>query len=268
MKKTLKDFVNSYQNTEEENDYLWELFKNKVDEIEFLKTHRDDIENRFAGFGDRSFHYMWYILLEDLSLQDKKINCLEIGVYKGQVVSLWALLKRKFNLNISITGITPLDGNYPNILIFRNYYLRKIISFFSPSMRQDFKDGNIHIKEDFLKHIKTTFSQSNLTINEMELIQGFSNEPRVIEKLKKRRFDLIYIDGDHSYEVAKQDFENYSKLLNKGGYIVMDDASYFLPGTQFFKGMESVSKVCNEIDHQVFKNILNIGHNRIYQKIA
>ncbi|MDA9555796.1 class I SAM-dependent methyltransferase, partial [Pelobium sp.] len=83
-----------------------------------------------------------------------------------------------------------------------------------------------------------------------------------------RSFDLIYIDGDHSYEVCKQDIENYGKLLNVSGYLVIDDASSFLPGSKFFKGILSVSKACEEINESQYLNILNIGHNRVYQKIA
>ena len=35
--------------------------------------------------------------------------------------------------------------------------------------------------------------------------------------------DFLFIDGDHSYEGAKQDFENYSKLVRPGGLIALHD---------------------------------------------
>jgi hypothetical protein len=37
------------------------------------------------------------------------------------------------------------------------------------------------------------------------------------------RFDLIWIDGGHSYETIKTDFEQYSKLLTSTGVIFIDD---------------------------------------------
>lgn len=37
------------------------------------------------------------------------------------------------------------------------------------------------------------------------------------------KFDLIFIDGDHSYEQCKRDCMHALKHLNKGGYIVMHD---------------------------------------------
>ncbi|MFT7037033.1 MAG: hypothetical protein ACJA2S_005575 [Cyclobacteriaceae bacterium] len=36
---------------------------------------------------------------------------------------------------------------------------------------------------------------------------------------------FAYIDGNHSYEFAKRDFQNVSKYLDKGGFILFDDSS-------------------------------------------
>lgn len=37
------------------------------------------------------------------------------------------------------------------------------------------------------------------------------------------KIDFLHIDADHSYEGVKQDFELYSKILNKGGIISIHD---------------------------------------------
>lgn len=42
---------------------------------------------------------------------------------------------------------------------------------------------------------------------------------------KDRRFDVIFIDGDHSYEGVKRDYINSLPLLNSGGYIIFHDIS-------------------------------------------
>jgi hypothetical protein len=36
---------------------------------------------------------------------------------------------------------------------------------------------------------------------------------------------FCYIDGDHSYDFAKRDFENSDKYLEKGGFVLFDDSS-------------------------------------------
>ena len=37
------------------------------------------------------------------------------------------------------------------------------------------------------------------------------------------KIDLLFIDGDHSYEGVKKDFELYSKILNDNGIIIIHD---------------------------------------------
>jgi cephalosporin hydroxylase len=137
-----------------------------------------------------------------------------------------------------------------------------------PSIRRDFADGNIHIQEDFLAHIQKMFTNSGLDLSKVNLIKGYSNDENIVAKVKDLSFDIVYIDGDHSYKVCKEDLDNYAKLIKPNGYLVMDDASNFNPGTKFFKGILEVSKACEEIDATVFKNILNVGHNRVYQRIG
>ncbi len=41
----------------------------------------------------------------------------------------------------------------------------------------------------------------------------------------ERRVSLCFIDGDHSYEGVKVDFEYWSPKIVDGGYLILDDAS-------------------------------------------
>lgn len=41
--------------------------------------------------------------------------------------------------------------------------------------------------------------------------------------LSGRPIDLLYIDGDHSYEGVRKDFETYSRLVRPGGLIALHD---------------------------------------------
>ena len=42
-------------------------------------------------------------------------------------------------------------------------------------------------------------------------------------KLNTEKFDMIFIDGDHSYDGVKTDFVNALKFINDGGHIVLHD---------------------------------------------
>ncbi len=57
----------------------------------------------------------------------------------------------------------------------------------------------------------------------MTLLEGFSRD--VLAELinAKMQFDLIFIDGGHSYDVVRDDWEKSQQLLAPGGVIVFDD---------------------------------------------
>lgn len=46
------------------------------------------------------------------------------------------------------------------------------------------------------------------------------------------KFDLIFIDGDHSYKQSKKDLENSLKYLSDGGMIIMHDVKKTKRGTK------------------------------------
>jgi predicted O-methyltransferase YrrM len=65
------------------------------------------------------------------------------------------------------------------------------------------------------------------TITNFNYVSGSSHNEdtlnRVINLLGDKKLDLLFIDGDHSYEGVKQDYEMYSKLVKKGGIIAFHD---------------------------------------------
>jgi cephalosporin hydroxylase len=52
-----------------------------------------------------------------------------------------------------------------------------------------------------------------------------SGTVRMVEALISGGLDFLFIDGDHSYEGVKKDFEMYSPLVKKGGLIGFHDIS-------------------------------------------
>ena len=61
------------------NDEVWTSFTELTDTVACLKSHRDWVEANSWGFGDRAFHYMWYLLLTDEVLKRERPSLLEIG---------------------------------------------------------------------------------------------------------------------------------------------------------------------------------------------
>jgi cephalosporin hydroxylase len=62
---------------------------------------------------------------------------------------------------------------------------------------------------------------------EIHLINGNSHEHSTLAKVKDildgKQVDFLFIDGDHSYEGVKADFDMYSGLVRNGGIIALHD---------------------------------------------
>ena len=61
----------------------------------------------------------------------------------------------------------------------------------------------------------------------VELVAGDSHDPRTQDHVRRlldgRALDLLFIDGDHSYEGVSQDFTDYSTLVRAGGLVAFHD---------------------------------------------
>lgn len=75
------------------------------------------------------------------------------------------------------------------------------------------------------------------------LLRLDSHLETTLEKLKEilrgREVDFLFIDGDHTYEGVKKDFEMYSSLVKKGGVVAFHDIApngdeRYTGGVKFF----------------------------------
>jgi predicted O-methyltransferase YrrM len=72
--------------------------------------------------------------------------------------------------------------------------------------------------EDLLVQFKERMSDLNV-IRKIEILHGFSVE----FKDKFKEIDLLFIDGDHSINGCKADFEFFAQKIVPGGYILLHD---------------------------------------------
>ena len=123
-------------------------------------------------------------------------NILEIGVWRGDTAI--EMLKFSRNKKVNYYGVDLFDSEGVSEEFIR-------LSGSPPYSKV--------VVEATLK------SQSpNVT-----LFQGFSKDLVTQIQALNVQFDLIFIDGDHSYEAVKEDFELYNNLLSKDGIIFFDD---------------------------------------------
>ena len=71
-----------------------------------------------------------------------------------------------------------------------------------------------------------SYVDSNYYGNEVKVIKGFSNDESVINQFDDETFDLIFIDGDHSYEGCKADLENWWPKVKSGQILCGHDYCY------------------------------------------
>jgi predicted O-methyltransferase YrrM len=75
----------------------------------------------------------------------------------------------------------------------------------------------------------------------------------MVSKLKEltSEIDILFIDGDHSYQAVINDFMLYEGLVKSGGYIIFDDyRDEGCPGTKI---------AVDEIIESVKERYINVG---------
>ena len=260
----LEKYFADYRPTAELNDLVWTTFEKDTDSIPFLKAHRDWVEENSWGYGDRAFHHMWYLILRDDVLNRPEPKLLEIGVYKGQVISLWALIASQVQKSVGITAVSPFESAKP--WFARNRILNRVAQMVVKEYRDDVRSANLYQRENYLDCVHQIFSRFGLSEANLSFLRGYSQDPHIYQQLEGMRFDVIYIDGGHRYEQVADDLTKYSQLVSAGGYLVLDDASCNQPGSKFWKGHESVSRAADDWGAPRFRNVLNVGHNRVYMR--
>jgi hypothetical protein len=241
--KTLENYTHAYKNTEECNGNIIIDFTLGTNSIPWLKAHRDFIENAMRpgfiyGHGDRSLQYMWKLIVDSMS---EEFSFLEIGVYKGQILSLIQLCANESNKKTKIVGVTPL---------------------LDPSFA----------KYNRMPYIENLYKQFSLTMENTVIIDGRSQEKEIIEKAYgEGPYNIVYIDGDHAYDATVADIRNYHDCLTSGGLMVIDDASNFkiFPNyVQHFKGIMEVSEAVRDVleNNIDYEEILTCMHVRVFRK--
>jgi len=121
------------------------------------------------------------------SIQPKVI--VEIGSKFGGTLHIWCSLTKG-----KVISVDLVEGIHGGIT------------------REQFNDRNVNFLNKF---------------SNVNFIEGNSHDENTYKLLSKvlhgDKIDFLFIDGDHTYEGVKQDYEMYSPLVRKGGYIAFHD---------------------------------------------
>lgn len=205
-----------------------------------IKNHRKYFQENNRGFGEDAFHAMWYVLLNEY----RPVNCLEIGVYRGQVISLWALISRYLGFYSMIYGISPFTPVGDRVSTYLD---------------------NIDYQQDVIKNHEA------FNLAHPNLLKAYSTDEMAFSLIGSKEWNLVYIDGSHDYEIALSDYDICKKHLAKGGLLVMDDSSLYTdyrPPLFSFSGHPGPSKIVKEIIMKEMRFLGAIGHNNVFMKVG
>lgn len=138
--------------------------------------------------------------------QNQSLNILEVGSWSGASALTWGEALRIYNNGKGV--LTCVDA-------WRPYYNQtEIYDDLSKKINEALAGEEPY--RIFLENIK--FLPSTVKLN---VQRGWSSD--ILPELKRADSDLVYIDGDHSYNGVSSDIKLASDLIKDGGIICGDD---------------------------------------------
>ena len=133
-------------------------------------------------------------------VRTKHNDILEIGTLFGIAAgALFDACRYQFE-SVSLTLIDPLEG----------YYDRSQADIIT----------SVPVIRDVLEQ---NLARMSVPRDAVTIVQALSESPAAKAAIGDRQFDFLAIDGDHSYDGVKRDFENYLDHMRPGGLIIFDD---------------------------------------------
>lgn len=203
-------------------------------------------------------------------------------LHKGNVFCMDYAIKNLPSDNpiLEIGSFCGLSTNVISYLLAKHSKTNKIISadkWIFEGSETGAKLGNSTIShQDYREYIKETFKRNVEFFsknNKPYTIEVFSDEFFDLWKKKTKvndvfdreielggKFSFCYVDGNHTYEYTKRDFENINKNLDIGGYILFDDSA----DTDPF----GLTKLMKEIQNNKNYKLIMKNPNYLFIKIA
>lgn len=266
MFNSIDEFAAGWENDERFHDDLHNSFVDRTNADYSLKGHRDFVERNHFGMGERSFPYFHSLILKDLDEKTPKeqptLRLLEIGVHRGQTVSLWAMLAQRLSRPVEIVGVSLFDGEEidPADMVGKRDYRNDV-----RIIVKEFTGENPRPDVDW-------FWMGNKFA--MQLIKGNSTDPKIVEAVGSGGdYDLCYVDGGHTWDVAHADVVNYGSMVRPGGLLLIDDCAnnnHRMPWG-YFQGIQSVSDAVDgllppAVQDLSYECLGNVVHNRIWRR--
>jgi len=171
------------------------------------------------------------IFLKKIMTLHKPKTILEVGSFLG-FSSRWFLeVSRSWNAKI-----TSVDPNIPHRIFQEPLAIARKLN------ERFIAEGRLEIVEAFFgKLIKNPYHYKVYELSGLggtqATIDGILDSKTIFDAKSGKKFDFIFIDGEHAYDNVKSDLETALQLLNKNGRIIFHDVF----------SHEGVARLMNEI---------------------
>ena len=202
FKKKIKNIFYKKKIIETDVNEIHNIFKTiKIDEITqapkkeaIIKSFSISAENKIVGM--TSDYEAW--IIGCISKVSK--NIFEFGTCSGKTTYIMAL-NSSINSKIITLTLGPKEAE---------------------DLRIDNADNKVSYRNIINESIYKNFLFSGTEQeNKIEVI--FKNSLKFDEKIYEKTFDLIFIDGGHTYSIVKNDSEKAFKMIRKNGIILWHD---------------------------------------------
>lgn len=111
--------------------------------------------------------------------------------------------------------------------------------------------------------LQDALERTNLA-RKVRLLVGPSAEADVGTEL----YDLLFFDGDHSYEGARRDYDHWKKTVKAGGCLALHNSAWGRPFTNVHSGSREVAEEISSRDQQFFRREPDVGSLAIFIRTA
>ena len=175
--------------------------ENPFETIELNGIENEGVESDLQGWG--SNHGLFEMVITQL----RPATIIELGTWKGASAIHMAKLCRANGIAAQILCVDNFIG-------FPSFYLNK------EKAHKEFKlkGGFPRLYWTFMRNVVDAGATDIIT----PLVQQTEQAAHICRS-KRIRADLIYVDGDHSYEGCARDLENFTPVLAENGVFLCDD---------------------------------------------
>ncbi|MCG8440285.1 MAG: FkbM family methyltransferase [Caulobacterales bacterium] len=170
------------------------------DALAYMAHRAGHIETLLSGRLAASVEDVLLRTLVGMSVKRPQLEILEIGTLFGMGAAIMHDALSPHFESTHMTLIDPLHGYYGMSSI----------------------DGPTGQPVDE-RTLRRNLDIAGISKEDYTLIKHLSTDAEALEEAGARQYDLLIIDGDHSFAGVKTDFEQYAPMVRLGGYIIFDD---------------------------------------------